>query len=368
MGKLAVILCGGFGTRLRPFTFSCPKSLTPFANMPIIEHQVKALVAAGVDHVILAAGHFEDAMTKGMKPLEDKYKIKITFSIEETPLGTAGPLALCRDLLTAQADPFFMLNSDVACEFPLADMLSFHTSHGGEATIMITPVEDPSKYGLVVAEAGTGKISAFLEKPAKGSSYPSDKINAGIYLLNPTILDLIPLDPTPMSIERQIFPHLVGNQSAFAFLLQGFWCDIGQPKDFLAGTSMQLRSLRNCSHRHKELADNNPCIKGNVLIHDTAEVHDSAVLGPDVVIGPGVKIGVGCRISESTIMAGTSVENGAIVKKSIVGWESTIKPWAYVDESFLGKDVTIAGEIVVSKTVVCPHKSVSASTSDDKII
>eukprot|EP00461_Guttulinopsis_vulgaris_P000545 UN00545 len=167
MGYTCVLLVGGFGTRLRPLTFSCPKSLTPFANMAIIEHQVAALVKAGVDHLILASGHFESAMKDGMEPIAQKYGIKLTFSVETTPLGTAGPLSLCRQALVDQKEPFFMLNSDVACEFPLDDMFSFHKSHDGEATIMITPVEDPSKYGLVCTDAQTGLITAFVRKTTK---------------------------------------------------------------------------------------------------------------------------------------------------------------------------------------------------------
>jgi mannose-1-phosphate guanylyltransferase len=362
----AVILVGGFGTRLRPFTFTHPKPLVPFCNMPIVEHQIKALVSVGVNHVIFAVGHMEDAMVKGMKPLEEKYKIKLTFSIEEEPLGTAGPLGLCRELLSENQDePFFMLNSDVACEFPLKDMLSFHKSHGEQGTILITPVEDPSKYGLVVSDKETGLIQQFLEKPPAGqSSYPSDKINAGIYILQPKILSLIPLpNPKPhnISIERQIFPELVIQKSLFSFVLPGYWMDVGQPKDFLKGTVLHLKSLRNHASSCTELATG-PNIKGNVFIDPSAKVSPDATIGPDVVIGQNCVIEGGVRLVGSTIMEGSTVRAGALVKNSIVGWSGNIKSWAHLEGCFLGEDVTVAPEVILIDTVVCPHKSSGANS------
>lgn len=158
----AVILVGGYGTRLRPFTFTQPKSLVPFANLPIMEHQIAALAKAGVDQVILAVGHLPHLLLKQKEALEKTYNITIHFSIEDVPLGTAGPLALCRELLQTDAEPFFMLNSDVACEFPFERMLNYHKSHGKEGTICVTPVEDPSRYGLVVYDKTTVRIEVFI--------------------------------------------------------------------------------------------------------------------------------------------------------------------------------------------------------------
>lgn len=358
----AVILVGGYGTRLRPYTFTHPKPLVPFCNLAIVEHQIAALSKVGVNHVILAVGHMEDAMTKGVKHFEDKYNLKVTFSIEKEPLGTAGPLGLCRALLTESEDPFFMLNSDVACEFPLADMLSFHKDHGKSGTILITPVEDPSKYGLVVSEKGTGRIEQFLEKPPAGqSSYPSDKINAGIYILQPEVLKLIPEPTVQMSIEREIFPALVLKSDVYSYLLPGYWMDVGQPKDFLKGTTLHLKSLRSHAELAPQLASG-PNIKGNVLIHETAQVSPDALLGPDVVIGPNCVVEGNARIQSSTIMENTVVQKAAFVKNSIVGWNSKIQAWAHLEGCFLGEDVNIGAEVVLIDTTVCPHKASNANS------
>lgn len=162
----ALILVGGFGTRLRPLTLSVPKPLVDFANKPMILHQIEALKDAGVTEVVLAIAYQPSVMMSFLKEHEARLGIKITCSEEETPMGTAGPLALARDLLDdGTGEPFFMLNADVICDYPLKEVLAYHKSHGGEATILVTKVEEPSKYGVVVFDEASGKVDHFVEKP-----------------------------------------------------------------------------------------------------------------------------------------------------------------------------------------------------------
>ncbi|GAA6080280.1 inositol hexakisphosphate kinase 1 isoform X1, partial [Tachysurus ichikawai] len=136
----ALILVGGYGTRLRPLTLSVPKPLVEFCNKPILLHQVEALVKAGVRHVILAVSYMSDLLEREMKAQEQRLGIKISLSHEKEPLGTAGPLALARELLTDSDESFFVLNSDVICDFPFEDMLKFHKNHGKEGTIVLGPL------------------------------------------------------------------------------------------------------------------------------------------------------------------------------------------------------------------------------------
>jgi len=179
-------------------------------------------------------------MLNFLKDFESKLGIKITCSQETEPLGTAGPLALARDkLVDGSGDPFFVLNSDVISEYPFAELIEFHRAHGGEATIMVTKVDEPSKYGVVVMEEGTGKVERFVEKP---KVFVGNKINAGIYLLNPSVLDRIELKPT--SIEKEVFPRIAADEALFAMVLPGFWMDIGQPRDYITGLRLYLDSLR----------------------------------------------------------------------------------------------------------------------------
>ena len=200
----ALILVGGFGTRLRPLTLTVPKPLMDFCNLPILCHQIQALAAAGVNEVILAINYQPEVMMKELEVLEAKYGLKITCSLESEPLGTAGPIRLAKELILNNNEQglCFVFNSDVICNYPLDKLIDFHKAHGKEGTIMVTEVEDPSKYGVVVAD-DSNQIKRFVEKP---QHFISNKINAGLYLFNTSIIDRIENRPT--SIEREIFPKM----------------------------------------------------------------------------------------------------------------------------------------------------------------
>lgn len=150
----ALILVGGFGTRLRPMTLTVPKPLVNFGNKPILCHQIEALAKAGVTEIILAVNYQPDVMMSAIQTYEQDYGIKITISLENEPLGTAGPIRLAESILRANnaTGLFFVFNSDVICEYPLDQLVSFHKGHGRQGTIVVTQVEDPTRYGVVVAQ------------------------------------------------------------------------------------------------------------------------------------------------------------------------------------------------------------------------
>lgn len=186
-GTRALILVGGYGTRLRPLTLSRPKPLVEFSNKPILMHQIEALVEAGVKQVILAVSYRAEEMEMQLKKETQKLGIELIFSHEIEPLGTAGPLALARDLLSSSDEPFFVLNSDIICDFPFRELEAFHRSHRQEGTIVVTKVEEPSKYGVVLYDE-VGRIKDFIEKPQE---FISNKINAGLCIehLSPSDCD-----------------------------------------------------------------------------------------------------------------------------------------------------------------------------------
>lgn len=277
----ALILVGGYGTRLRPLTLSRPKPLVEFANKPILLHQIEALVEAGVTEVILAVSYRAEQMEKELTVEATKLGITLVFSHETEPLGTAGPIALARDILEKSSKPFFVLNSDIICDFPFKELAKFHANHGKEGTIVVTKVEEPSKYGVVVYDENNC-IESFIEKPQE---FISNKINAGLYILNPSILSRIKLQPT--SIEKEVFPGMAADSELYAFELQGFWMDVGQPKDFLTGMCLYLKHLR--SKDSQELYKG-PGVVGNVLVDPTAKIGNNCQIGPNVTIGPGVVI------------------------------------------------------------------------------
>lgn len=358
----AIILVGGFGTRLRPLTLSKPKPLVEFGNRPMIMHQIEALVAAGVTDIVLAVNYRPEDMEKALKKTAEEYGVNIEFSLEEEPMGTAGPLKLAEKILKKDDSPFFVLNSDVICDYPFADLAKFHKAHGAAGTIVATKVDEPSKYGVIVHDRDTPNlIDRFVEKPVE---FVGNRINAGLYILNPSVIDTIEMKPT--SIEKETFPLLVEQKQLYSFDLEGFWMDVGQPKDFLSGTVLYLESL----HKKKPAAlSKEKYVLGNVLVDESAKIHPGALIGPDVVIGPNVVIGEGARIQRSVLLANSEVKDHALVKSTIVGWNSRIGKWARTEGcTVLGDDVEIKNEIYVNGAKVLPHKTISSNVEQESII
>lgn len=222
-------------------------------------------------------------------------------------------------------------------------------------------VDEPSKYGVVVMEEGTGAVQRFVEKP---QVFVGNKINAGIYLLNPSTLNRIELRPT--SIEKEIFPKIAAEKKLFAMVLPGFWMDVGQPKDYITGLRLYLDSLRQ---KQPEKLATGPFVVGNVVVDDSAQIGDGCLIGPDVSIGQGCVIEDGVRLSRCTIMRGVRVKKHACVSGSIIGWHSTIGQWARVENmTVLGEDVHVSDEIYSNGGVVLPHKEIKRSILKPEIV
>jgi len=343
-------------------TLTLPKPLVEFCNKPMILHQIEALVKIGVTDIVLAVNYRPEIMVKFLERYEQEFGIKITFSVESEPLGTAGPLALARDILSKDDSPFFVLNSDVICNFPFQTLLEFHKNHGKEGTIVATKVDEPSKYGVIVTKQNSSTIERFVEKPKE---FVGNRINAGIYLLNPKALDRIELRPT--SIEKEVFPMMAESQELQMFDLEGYWMDVGQPKDYLTGTCLHLSSLNRTA---PETLCKEPFVhQGNVLIDKSAKVGQGCKIGPNVAIGPNVVIGDGVRLQRCVILAGTKIGNFSWIRNAIVGWNSTIGRWTRMEGiSVLGDDVQVRDEVYMNGGCILPHKSISESVPEPRII
>ncbi|XP_049283157.1 mannose-1-phosphate guanyltransferase beta [Anopheles funestus] len=360
-GMRALILVGGYGTRLRPLTLSTPKPLVEFANKPILLHQIEALVEAGVTQVILAVSYRAEQMEAELSAQVERLGVKLIFSHETEPLGTAGPLALAKSILSESTEPFFVLNSDIICDFPFKELEQFHRRHGREGTIVVTRVEEPSKYGVVLY-AEDGCIKSFIEKPQE---FVSNKINAGMYVLNPSVLSRIELKPT--SIEKEIFPVMSHEKELYAFELNGFWMDIGQPRDFLTGMCLYLTSLRQ---RQPELLYNGPAgFVGNVLVDPTAKIGAGCRIGPNVTIGPNVVIEDGVCIKRCTILKDAIIKSHSWLDSCIIGWRCVVGRWVRLEgTTVLGEDVIVKDEIYINGGQVLPHKSIALSVPEPQII
>ncbi|NXK77615.1 GMPBA guanyltransferase, partial [Amazona guildingii] len=357
----ALILVGGFGTRLRPLTLSRPKPLVEFCNKALLLHQLEALRQAGVTHVVLAVSYMDVSRGTGRSRDSQALGIGLTLSLCVTDGWAAGPLALARDLLAEGGEPFFVLNSDVICEFPFAALAQFHRHHGGEGSLVVTRVEEPAKYGVVVSEPDTGRICRFVEKPRV---FVSNKINAGLYIFSPGILQRIQLRPT--SIEKEIFPAMAQEGQLYAMELQGFWMDIGQPKDFLTGMCMYLQALRA---QHPEKLHSGPGVVGNVLVDPSAKIGANCVIGPNVTIGAGVVVEDGVRVKRCTVLEGARIRSHSWLESCIVGWSCSVGQWVRMENvTVLGEDVIVNDELYLNGANVLPHKSISESVPEPRII
>lgn len=248
-----------------------------------------------------------------------------------------------------------MLNSDVICEYPFKKLADFHKAHGDEGTIVVTKVEEPSKYGVVVHRPNhPSRIDRFVEKPVE---FVGNRINAGMYILNPSILSRIELRPT--SIEQETFPAVVRDGGLHSFDLEGFWMDVGQPKDFLSGTCLYLSSLAKRNPKMLTPASESYVYGGNVMVHPTAKIGHACRIGPNVTVGPNVVVGDGVRLQRCVLLENSKVKDHAWVKSSIVGWNSTVGKWARLENvTVLGDDVTVKDEIYINGGSVLPHKSI----------
>ncbi|NWR80869.1 GMPBA guanyltransferase, partial [Centropus unirufus] len=374
----ALILVGGFGTRLRPLTLSRPKPLVEFCNKAVLLHQLEALRQKVQEWDLVRIWGAGVGTGGARRALGSPWPCGATHG------RAAGPLALARDLLAEGEEPFFVLNSDVICEFPFAALARFHRQHGGQGSLVVTRVEEPAKYGVVVSEPDTGRIRCFVEKPRV---FVSNKINAGLYIFSPGILQRIQvglsaaglgwgpgprsaLRPLPQlrptSIEKEIFPAMAQEGQLYAMELQGFWMDIGQPKDFLTGMCMYLQALRS---QHPEKLHSGPGVVGNVLVDPSAKIGANCVIGPNVTIGAGVVVEDGVRIKRCTVLEGARIRSHSWLESCIVGWSCSVGQWVRMENvTVLGEDVIVNDELYLNGANVLPHKSIAESVPEPRII
>jgi mannose-1-phosphate guanylyltransferase len=281
---IAVILVGGEGTRLRPLTCTTPKPMLPVANRPFLEHQIEHLRSHGIDRIRLACGHRPDA-------IRAHFGDRLEYIVEPEPLGTGGAIAYAARGLD---ETFVVANGDVLTDLDLTALVGLHRARGARMTLALHPVEDPSRYGVVVTDPA-GAVTAFIEKPAPGIT-DAVTINAGTYVVEPDVLDLIPAGRA-VSVEYEVFPALVG-AGLYAHSFAGYWRDIGTPASYL-GANLERMPPEG-------------------LVDPTARVDPAASVRASVV-GPGCRVEAGARVSDSVLLAGAVVAEGRTVDNQVVG-------------------------------------------------
>jgi mannose-1-phosphate guanylyltransferase len=300
----AIVLVGGEGTRLRPLTNSTPKPALTLVDRPFLAYMIEWLAGHGVSEVVLACGFLPDVLQAALADEEDRAGVRIRYVAEPQPLGTAGAIRFAADALGEELEERFLaLNGDVLTDLDLSALLRVHGERDATATLGLHPVEDASAFGLVQGDE-EGRVLAFLEKT--GEREPGE-VNAGMYVLERSVLDLIPAGES-VSIERDVFPRLVG-AGLHGLLLHGYWLDIGTPERYLQA-SWDILEGRVTTRVQ-------PSLPG-VLIDDSAEVDDEATVGPRAVIGPNCRVEAGAQVLGSVLIEGCRIGAGARVVDSIL--------------------------------------------------
>ena len=305
----AVVLVGGFGTRLRPLTLTRPKQMLPILHRPMIEHVIEHLGRYGIEEAVLSMGYRPDAFIEAW-PDGLCAGVKLHYAVEPEPLDTAGAIRFAA-LDAGIADRFLVANGDVLTDLDIGSLIAFHDTRGAEATIALHRVEDPSAFGVVPTDE-IGCVKAFVEKPPRLEA-PTDLINAGTYVLEAAALDRIP-DGRKVSIERETFPAMADDDVLFALAGDAYWIDAGTPAQYLRAQMDMIDGLRGPHPDGVSLA---ACVSPEATVERS-------------VIGSGAVIGRGAVVRSSVVMPGSFVGEGAELTDAVIGADARVEAGAIV--------------------------------------
>lgn len=341
----AVILAGGLGTRLRPLTYSTPKPLLPIMNEPMVERLIKTL-PEDIDKIVLAVSYMFDRL----KEYFDEHDVgrEVVLVEEKEPLGTGGAI---QNVEAHLDDTFLVFNGDVISSLDIRAIRDFHGEKGGIGTIAMWEVEDPTRYGIIGVDEES-KISRFLEKPKPDEIF-SNWINAGVYVLEQEILDLI--EPkTRTSIEKEIFPPLAVEGKLYGFKFHGYWVDAGTPEAYLKAHRILLDEGKSKKRPEPKIKAN---IKQPVIIGENCSLASKSEVGPYACLGDDVSLGDGVKISNSVILSKATIGKNNNLEDCIIGYGCKIE-----DEVKLGKGLVMGDNQVLKKgTEVLNHSKIGGN-------
>ncbi|MBP1468710.1 NDP-sugar synthase [Candidatus Chloroploca sp. M-50] len=346
----AVILVGGLGTRLRPLTCNTPKPMIPLVNQPFIEWMLLRLRDQGISEVVLAvqylAERFRHAFGDG-----SRLEMKLHIVEEPEPRGTAGAVKNVEHLLDG---PTFIFNGDVMTDLDLRAMLAYHQEKQSKVTIALTPVEDPTQFGLVETERDD-RVKRFLEKP-RVEDITTNLINAGTYVIDPEVLRYVPPNQFYM-FERGLFPVIMQiGDPMYGYSTRAYWTDIGKPQTYIDVHHDILIGKVKYDFRGEQIADR-VWVEGDATIHPSAQVVGPVVIGNGTVIGRGARIigptviGPGCQLGTDVSLEGAILweknilEEGVTIRNSVLGANNTIGAKTYLtDGAIIGDDCSFGAE------------------------
>lgn len=337
----AVIIAGGLGTRLRPLTYNMPKPIVPLANKPFVFHQIDLLKKFGITEIILNLHYLSDNIREIFDDGK-KLGVKIHYSIEEKPLGTAGAVKNAEKFFDGK--PMLIFNGDILTDINLEKMIKFHEEKKGKVTLALTKVEDPTNYGLIITD-DKQRVLEFREKPS-WEHVTANTINAGIYIVDPSIFKLVPKGKE-FSFERQLYPMLLERgEKIYGYVTDAYWMDIGDPvkylkahHDILSGDVMAIipgnKISANIWVGDDVKISGSARVRGPALIGSRSNISDDAILDEFVVLGEDVTVGKGARLKNCVVHARSVIKEGVKMEGSIVGSGCVIEEFSAVNGATL---------------------------------
>ncbi len=351
----AVVLTGGFATRLRPLTLTRPKALLPILGKPLLDWIIEALRSSGINEVILSVRYLADMIKERYRD-GSEWGVNVMYAEEVKPLGDAGPIPLINERYGIDTT-FVVVYGDIFSNVDISKVINYHRSKGGLGTMVLTRVEDPSRYGVAVID-DDGRVRDFIEKPPREKAI-SNLINAGIYVFEPEVLKYFP-KKTPMKFSRDIIPKLVNEGVIYGYVHEGIWSDIGVPKDYMRANFDALRYYHPGGFIADSADVNDVEIEQPVFIGDEVIIKQGSRVGPYTIIGKRCRLGANSRIKYSVLLDSVVIEGSSYIDGSIIGRGSYIGKWVRIcSGTVLGDDVVISDEVLITRNVVIlPYKEI----------
>lgn len=359
MRMKAVVLAGGYATRLRPISYAVPKLLFPVLGKPMIYWQLDLLRDFGVDEVVLAVNYLADIL---QKDIGDKYKgMRLRYSNEITPLGTAGPIKLASQTVRFD-ETLIAMNGDVISDIDLQEMLRRHREKRASVTDALHKVRDPSRFGVVQIDP-SGRIKRFVEKP-EPRECPSHLVNAGIYLIEPQVLRMIP-SGRKVSLEREIFPVLAKRGTLYGFALSGNWFDIGNMADFRKAnfTLLHQRAARSSLLSKHSHISGKATLRPPNFIGEANSIESEAFVGPRALTAKNVTVMRGARVSGSILFDEVKVGEGSVISGTVLASNVTVGKNVRIEHgAIISPNVKISDGVRIGKNaIIHPYKEIDSN-------
>lgn len=348
----AIILVGGLGTRLRPLTNNIPKAVVPMMNKPFLNYQLKLLANHGIKDVILSLCHLSDYLQSCLYS-EEQYGLNLTCIAEETPLGTAGAIKNCEELLD---DTFFVMNGDLLTKVDLTEMIEFHKENDAFITMCTKEIEKPTDYGLVEHNKEQ-RVIRFIEKPDDWGKLNTRSVNTGIWLMELGILDFIP-EGVKYSAEYELFPSLLeANKPFYAYPTSEYWIDFGNPSKY-------VQAHHDIFHGKIEIYDAVE-ISDKIWIEKNEDIEPDVKLRKPLYIGENCKIETGAKVGEYTVLganckvsANAKVTNSILWENTVIGEETSIENCILCRNCQIGDYVELSNCVLGDETVIPSYSKV----------